>query len=177
MYVVDIFTVISIDRCLLNFKIKFHKNQFLLVEQGSCSSCGNYTCGRCALHFEYLCSCDENWCWIYGMQGKNLSRIYFLESGLFVFHLHCKDTIPKILNKNIPRKGIVWPQSQFPHSCVCEQFIYSHDRSAYSAAGKNVDWSGEYINRSQTHECGNWDWGWAIHEWDFLCSVVRGIFF
>ncbi len=40
---------------------------------------------------------------------------------------------------NIPRKGIVRPQSQFPHSCVCERFIYSHDRSAYSAAGKYVD--------------------------------------
>ncbi len=34
----------------------------------------------------------------------------------------------------------------------------------------------EYINRSQTHECGNWDWGRAIprkgiHKWDFLCSA------
>ncbi len=28
---------------------------------------------------------------------------------------------------NISRKGIVLPQSQFPHSCVCERFIYSHD--------------------------------------------------
>ncbi len=32
---------------------------------------------------------------------------------------------------NIPRKGIARPQSQFPHSCVCERFIYS----ANSAAG------------------------------------------
>jgi hypothetical protein len=37
-------------------------------------------------------------------------------------------------------------------NCVCEQFIYSHDRPAYSAAGKYVDRSWEYINRSQTHE-------------------------
>ncbi len=41
--------------------------------------------------------------------------------------------------------------------------------SAYSAA-----W--EYINRSQTQECGNWDWGRAIHflgihKWDFRCSA------
>jgi hypothetical protein len=36
---------------------------------------------------------------------------------------------------NIPRKGIARRQSQFPHSCVCEQFIYSHHGSAYSAAG------------------------------------------
>ncbi len=25
---------------------------------------------------------------------------------------------------NIPRKGILGPQSQFPHSCVCERFIH-----------------------------------------------------
>jgi hypothetical protein len=27
--------------------------------------------------------------------------------------------------------GIVRPQPQFPHSCVCERFIYSQDRSTY----------------------------------------------
>jgi hypothetical protein len=36
---------------------------------------------------------------------------------------------------NIPREGIARPQSRFPHSFVFERFIYSHDRSAYSAAG------------------------------------------
>ncbi len=65
--------------------------------------------------------------------------------------------------------------SQFQHSCICERFIYFQDRSAYSTAGKYVDWSWEYINRSQTHECGNWDGGCAvprkgIHTWDFHCS-------
>ncbi len=34
----------------------------------------------------------------------------------------------------------------------------------------------DYINHSQTHECGNWGWGRAIpgkglHKWDFRCSV------
>jgi hypothetical protein len=36
---------------------------------------------------------------------------------------------------NIPRKGISGPQSRFPHSCICEPFIYFHARSAYSAGG------------------------------------------
>ncbi len=41
-----------------------------------------------------------------------------------------------------------------------------------------VDRSWEYINRSQTHESGNWDWGRAIprngiHKGGFRCSVVR----
>jgi hypothetical protein len=31
----------------------------------------------------------------------------------------------------IPVLGIARPQPQFPHSCVCERFIYSQDRSTY----------------------------------------------
>jgi hypothetical protein len=35
-------------------------------------------------------------------------------------------------NENpIYEKGIARPQPQFPHSCVCERFIYSQDRSTY----------------------------------------------
>jgi hypothetical protein len=39
------------------------------------------------------------------------------------------------LKKNIPRKGISGPQSQFPHSFVCERIIFSDDGSAFSAGG------------------------------------------
>jgi hypothetical protein len=35
-----------------------------------------------------------------------------------------------------PRKGITWPQSQFPQSCVCERFLYSQDRSTYFPAAE-----------------------------------------
>jgi hypothetical protein len=52
--------------------------------------------------------------------------------------------------------------SQFLHSWICYRFKYFLDRSAYSAARKYVDRSWEYINRSRTHEWGNWDWGHAI---------------
>jgi hypothetical protein len=59
--------------------------------------------------------------------------------------------IPTLQRKShlcIHRKGIARrPQSQFPHSCVCDRFIYSHDRSAYSAAGKYADRSWEYLYR------------------------------
>ncbi len=75
----------------------------------------------------------------------------------------------------IPRNETSRLQSQFLHSCFCDRFIYSHDRSAYSAAG---DRSWEYINRSQKYECGSWDWGRAVsflgvHKSDFLCSVCQ----
>jgi hypothetical protein len=34
------------------------------------------------------------------------------------------------LETNIPRYEIERPQSQFPHSCVCERIIFYHDWSA-----------------------------------------------
>jgi hypothetical protein len=89
----------------------------------------------------------------------------------------CKEPIPKIRNKYSQKRNCAGPQSQFPHSWVCERFIYSDDRSAYSAAGNMwTDPGNTYINLSQTHEGENWDWGRAIprkviHKCDFLCSV------
>jgi hypothetical protein len=47
---------------------------------------------------------------------------------------HCKDKISKFRNKYY-QKGISGSQSQFPHSCDCERFIYFQNRSAYSAGG------------------------------------------
>jgi hypothetical protein len=61
----------------------------------------------------------------------------------------------------IPFLGIVRPQFQFPHSCVCDRFICSQDRSTYFLL-QNRQITCENINRSQTHECGNWDCGHAI---------------
>ena len=54
---------------------------------------------------------------------------------------------------NIPRKGISGPQSQFPHSCVCEQIIYSHDGSVFSAEGNM--WTILIIYKSLTD---TWMW-------------------
>ncbi len=78
---------------------------------------------------------------------------------------------------NIPRKGIAWPQSlqSLFHIHVSWSDL-SHHRAAYSAAGKYMDRSWKYKNRSQTHECGNWDGGHTIpflgtHKWDYRCSV------
>jgi len=87
--------------------------------------------------------------------------------------LHTAKTQYRKFETNIPRKRIAWPQSQSPYSCVCERFVYSHDRSAYSAAGK-------YVDPILGHECGNWDCGSAIpflviHKWDFRCSALQPV--
>ncbi len=87
--------------------------------------------------------------------------------------LHCKEQYRKIVTY-IPRKGIAQPQSQCPNSWFCERLIYSHDSSAYMTSPR-------YINRSQTHECGNWDCGrtctipfLGIHKWAFCwCTSIH----
>ncbi len=61
----------------------------------------------------------------------------------------------------ISKKRIARPQSQFPHSCVCERVTYSQNRSTYFPA---ADWQTDpgNINRSQTHKIVNWEWGRTI---------------
>jgi hypothetical protein len=67
--------------------------------------------------------------------------------------------------------NVLSPKS-YTHTYIYERFIYFQDRSAYFAAAKYVDLFWKYINRSQTHECRNWDWGreisfLGIHKLDF----------
>ncbi len=61
---------------------------------------------------------------------------------------------------HIPRKGTARPQSHFPHSRVCERFLYSHDRSAYFCCRKILGLRRRAIPRK------------GIHKWDFRCSVL-----
>jgi hypothetical protein len=51
-------------------------------------------------------------------------------------HGHTAKTQNRKFETHIPRKGTARLQSQFLHQCFYERFIYSPDRSAYSAAGK-----------------------------------------
>jgi hypothetical protein len=67
------------------------------------------------------------------------------------FGVHVNTTLQRHNTENskqILTERDVRPQSQFLYSCVYERFMYSHDWSAYFAAGKYVGLSWEYINRS-----------------------------
>ncbi len=91
------------------------------------------------------------------------------------YRLHRKETLPKF-ETYIPRKGIARPQSNFYiHVSVSNLFIARLDLPI-TIAGKYLDRSWEYINHSQTHECGYWGLGQAIpflgkNKWNFRCSV------
>jgi hypothetical protein len=100
-----------------------------------------------------------------GLYWSSVLDVFIYSHLILNFLLYMIETvllwIQKIWNKYSQKKGLhAQPQFQFPHLCVCERFIYSHYWSAYSAAGKYVDRSWEYmytVNHSQTHECGNWE--------------------
>jgi hypothetical protein len=62
------------------------------------------------------------------------------------------------MNLFFPKQNYnVLSPSSYTHMYICERFRYFQDGSAFSAAGKYVDRSWEYIKLSQTHKCGNWD--------------------
>jgi hypothetical protein len=77
----------------------------------------------------------------------------------------------------IPRKGIAQPQFQFPHSCVCERSLYSHVWPTYFPAAEQADRSEEYINRSQKHQCRNWDCGREVPLLEIFVSNFQFCFF
>jgi hypothetical protein len=75
---------------------------------------------------------------------------------------HCKDKMPKILNKYSQKRhiGASVPISTF--ICLWTNYIFPRWICLFCWR-KYVDRSWElYINRSETHECGNWGWGRAI---------------
>ncbi len=84
------------------------------------------------------------------------------------------------LETNIPRKEISGPQSQFPHSCVCERIIYCIPTMGLPVLLEEICrliLGIQYKNRSKTHKCGNWSWGRAIprkgiYKRNCRCSVV-----
>jgi hypothetical protein len=73
---------------------------------------------------------------------------------------------------NIPRKGIARPQSQFPHSCVCQRLPRS---LCQFYCRKHVDQSREYINRSQTHKCGNWTEAAQFPEKEYINGIFVAV--
>ncbi len=113
-----------------------------------------------------------------------LYRIYYLSSANTVlesvdndilYWLHCKDKIPKFRNKHYQKRNIGVSVPIFTFMRL--RAIYIFPRSVCLLCWrKYVNRPWYYINRSQTHECGNWGWGRAIprkgiHKWDFRCSV------
>jgi hypothetical protein len=101
-------------------------------------------CGRGILFLEYLLP-------ILGIGSLQCAFLNILCASCHIMYVFWTNCLPVLLclltaacnaktkyrnfETNIPRNGISGFQSQFPHSYVCEWFIYFHDQYAYSAGG------------------------------------------
>jgi hypothetical protein len=86
----------------------------------------------------------------------------YLARSFFVPITHDKEPIPKIWNKYSQKRNCAGHSPNFHiHVSVSDIYIFPQSICLFCCR-KSVDQSWEYVNRSQTHECGNWDWGRAI---------------
>jgi hypothetical protein len=71
-------------------------------------------------------------------------------SGKYSSHYFLLLTMQRQFHLYIPFLGIARPQPQFPHSCVCERFIYSQDWSTYFLQQKRQTHRGKYNSLTDT---------------------------
>jgi hypothetical protein len=102
-------------------------------------------------------SCCKDFAFYFAISQGLSFNLKSTVTAIYPMYMYTAKTQYRKFETNISRQEIARTQSQFPHSCVFERFVYSHDQFAYSAVGEYVVRSWEYIHRSQTHERGNWD--------------------
>ncbi len=78
-----------------------------------------------------------------------------------LYEPHCKEKMPKIWNKYSQTRNIGASVLISTFMCLWANYIFPRWVCLFCWR-KYVDRSWEYINRSQTHECGNRGWGRAI---------------
>jgi len=72
--------------------------------------------------------------------------------------------------------------NSYIHVSVSDSYIPTVGLPILLEENRWTDWGDIYIDRSQTQECGNWDWGRAIpflgiHKSKFHCSAFRSAWF
>ncbi len=99
--------------------------------------CGNQTCWLLIRHFYILKRTipTEVLRLIEIVPYKKISCKFTYKKGVpALYRLFLSICTERNFDLCVLRKGATRPQSKFPQSCVCEWFIYFHDRSTYFPA-------------------------------------------
>ncbi len=126
-------TVIKMLTTVIGFcELVYSTTGTKLINSGIFTNCQTSTCGA-----QYRASILP---WLLGIsfcsavQGTMANQSYTVKKDREIWRLSGKSHKWALQRKSylcIPFLGIELPQSQFPHSCVSERFIYSQDRSTY----------------------------------------------
>ncbi len=108
---------------------------------------------------------------------KQMYQQYIPHINMQWMHVHCKDEMPKIWNKYSQKRniGASVPISTF--TCLWANYIFPRWVCLFCRR-KYVDRSWEYLNRSQTHECGNWGWDEAAQfsEKEYVNGIAVAVY-
>ncbi len=98
----------------------------------------SFLCLNCEPAFQSWSGMGSTGLWSFSpvlSSSKNTNITFSTMSSAFQ-HCGLKSALYWKSNLCIPRNETMQPRSQFLCSCICEQFIYSQDLSAYLAAAK-----------------------------------------
>jgi hypothetical protein len=84
-------------------------------------------------------------------QGREVTECH--QCSVVALHFqNLSSTLYRKVETYISRNQTAQPRSPFLNSFICERFIYSHDDGSRQTDRGNI-----CKNRSQIHECGNWE--------------------
>jgi hypothetical protein len=92
--------------------------------------------------------------------------------------MYCKETILKIRNKYSQKRNCT-ASIPIQNSCVCERFIYSCDRSTYSAAGKYIMWTDPgnmYLNAHRHMNVENGTEAVQLIFWEYFSGIFGAVY-